>query len=1136
MKANKKLKFLISISVIILILVGTGSIIRSIFLRRVKNKIQSNFDFTEVHVSFFPPVLVLNDIKSVSLSPYFSAKKVSLKISYKSLLSREKPFNVFIEQPVLRIKSFPLGTEGADRTKFRLKFPFAIEKGLIKDGEIVYSGKEARIHSKGVDILFVMKRDYFAFKAEVKDNIFSLGANKQPIKGSMSLLAEGTDREIEIKKLRINGPDEILKIEGKIIALFNPEYRLETSFRGNINLIANVFNLPFNWKGKAAGSGVLTRREGEIAFRSDFSSQSLFLNRVFMGDVKGKIDFKEKTGGNLDFKIRKKGLLGENLKLHFYKNKVKGTAQRFYLEPIMNFVDLPYPVSSPVWGSFSIDRGILSADVEFKDDGLEVKPGKFPFQGKARFNWDGKNEFSFYSSRLESDFAILEVDGKINKGQDVDVTLQGEVKDVRRAREFTSIVLRKDFQFPEIRGKGHTNIQIFGDFNFPNVRAGFTIYSGGFDKFNAGFIDGEAEVVKNNFFGRFNVDDPSMKGKIDLVTSQDETKVKMHVERGLLEAILPALDIELPLKGEASGDFEFNQKEEDMIFKGSFTSSRLDFAGQILKDVEGKLSSGKEFFSFPDLKFNMHGANIKGSVLLGLLSEEFDIDVEGERMDLSSICAGLRGELSFHLKGKGLYSSDSAVGPFEIKNLYFEPFQKTKAIGKLKVSFSEEQINIETEGNFLPGENKFSVSLNLPVKEESLTGKIRGSFTNPDLLLPWKGTKGHINYLADVYGTKRSPRIKGAIDFNGEVFPLPHFAHALKDYSGLVFVENGDFSLRSFRGTLGGGEVRGSGQLKLGKSGIEIINVRTEGKNLLLSPLERTRALVDGTLSLIKDADRFVLEGDFFIRRLSYRRELSEKFVFSSVPYYSPRNEPGFFDDLLLNIKLRADDSAWMENSLGKVQGKFDLTVSGNVYSPVILGDIETLGGEVYFQDRKFNILKGKVSFFSSLKINPYLSFKGETYVKDYRVTFSLDGLLDRLNPEFSSSPPLPPEDVLALLAVGEAFRRTYRYDKSMQQGTASLLSFQLLEEAKKRAESLFSITNIRIDPFIMGSSAEMSARLSVGKKISRNLFILYSTNLTSQREEITRLEWELTKDLSVVGTRDETGRISIDVKIHKRF
>ncbi|GAG38941.1 unnamed protein product, partial [marine sediment metagenome] len=210
--------------------------------------------------------------------------------------------------------------------------------------------------------------------------------------------------------------------------------------------------------------------------------------------------------------------------------------------------------------------------------------------------------------------------------------------------------------------------------------------------------------------------------------------------------------------------------------------------------------------------------------------------------------------------------------------------------------------------------------------------------------------------------------------------------------------------------------------------------------------------------------------------------------------------------------------------------------ITGNVKSPIVLGDIEAFGGDLYFQDREFKILRARVSFIDPLSIEPYLSFKGETYVKDYRVTFSLDGLLDHLNPEFSSSPPLPPEDVLALLALGEAFKRTYSYDRSTQLSTASLLSFQLSEEAKKRAEGLFNIDRFRIDPFIMGSSSEMTARLTVGKKISRNFFILYSTNLTAQREEITRIEWELTDDLSIVGTRDEKGRISIDVKIHKRF
>jgi translocation and assembly module TamB len=322
----------------------------------------------------------------------------------------------------------------------------------------------------------------------------------------------------------------------------------------------------------------------------------------------------------------------------------------------------------------------------------------------------------------------------------------------------------------------------------------------------------------------------------------------------------------------------------------------------------------------------------------------------------------------------------------------------------------------------------------------------------------------------------------------------------------------------------------------LGKEGVEEIDVKAEGKNLLLSPLERTKALADGTITLVKDADQFVLNGEFFVHRLTWRREITEKFAFSSAPYYEPREQPGFFDDLTLNLRLRADDNAWMENALGRVRGRFDLNIMGNINSPIVLGDIEALDGDLHFQDRKFRILNGRVSFINPQTIEPYLNFKGETYVKDYRVTFSLDGLVDRLNPEFSSSPPLPPEDVLALLAMGEAFKRTYSYDMRTQLGTASLLSFQLSEEAQKQAEGLFLVDRFRIDPFVIGSSAEVTARLTVGKNISRNFFILYSTNLTTQREEIIRMEWQLSRDLSIVGTRDEEGQIGFDFKIHKRF
>jgi translocation and assembly module TamB len=132
----------------------------------------------------------------------------------------------------------------------------------------------------------------------------------------------------------------------------------------------------------------------------------------------------------------------------------------------------------------------------------------------------------------------------------------------------------------------------------------------------------------------------------------------------------------------------------------------------------------------------------------------------------------------------------------------------------------------------------------------------------------------------------------------------------------------------------------------------------------------------------------------------------------------------------------------------------------------------------------------------------------------------------------------MPPEDVLSLLALGEAFQGSYSYDpeRSTTLSTASLVSFQLADQAKKGAESLFSLDRFRIDPFVTSTSAAMTARLTLGKKLSRNLIFIYSTNLATQREEIYQAEWEASNDFSLVGVRDEQGRVNFELKFRKRF
>ena len=208
-------------------------------------------------------------------------------------------------------------------------------------------------------------------------------------------------------------------------------------------------------------------------------------------------------------------------------------------------------------------------------------------------------ELAFSSPELDSSFGRLEVNGGIRLGRDCDVDLKGEVKDVIQAREFVSVVLRKTFGFPEIRGRGTASVKIAGDLRSPRVTADFACLPAGFAKFDAASVEGNIDISGDEVTGKFKIADAGLNGEVGLAVSGSRVEADLRLIDGEIDRILPPLDIALPLRGRASGSFKLVQQGQAIELKGNFSSRQITLLGRPVKDCRGGLE-WKDGYPPPD--------------------------------------------------------------------------------------------------------------------------------------------------------------------------------------------------------------------------------------------------------------------------------------------------------------------------------------------------------------------------------------------------------------------------------------------------------------------------------------------------------------------------------------------------------
>jgi len=210
-----------------------------------------------------------------------------------------------------------------------------------------------------------------------------------------------------------------------------------------------------------------------------------------------------------------------------------------------------------------------------------------------------------------------------------------------------------------------------------------------------------------------------------------------------------------------------------------------------------------------------------------------------------------------------------------------------------------------------------------------------------------------------------------------------------------------------------------------------------------------------------------------------------------------------------------------------------------------MLGHIHVISGELYFHGNRYRVARGDLNFANPFRLDPVINVEATTTVQQYEITLNFSGQSSKMSLSYRSDPPLPGNDIITLLALGqpgsESVVRSGGQGGGGNAGASALLSEAISSQVGGRVERLFGITRFRVDPGLTavgtnGSGQNAAARVTVEQQVTPNLTVTYVSNVSSTQQQVIQVEYNVTRTISVVALRDQNGTFGIDIKFKKRL
>ncbi len=449
--------------------------------------------------------------------------------------------------------------------------------------------------------------------------------------------------------------------------------------------------------------------------------------------------------------------------------------------------------------------------------------------------------------------------------------------------------------------------------------------------------------------------------------------------------------------------------------------------------------------------------------------------------------------------------------------------------------------------------------IELQVIGDANLGILQGFFRNV------RGS-GRAELMAAVDGPLHEPEFSGSATItNGRIrhFSLPNSLDAI---NGVVRFDSRSVRLDDLTATMGGGRVEFGGRIGFDGYLPGELNVIVRVENTQLRIPEGVRSTVDADLSLRGHFTTPIVGGKVTVRKATWSRRFDPTgglFDFgadaASVLAEAQDAVGGTAVPIRLDLEVLVPSTLRIENNLARLVASADLQVRGTSERPLLLGRVEVDRGEILFEGRRYLVTRGAIEFNNPLRIEPFFDVEAETRVRvpgqTYRVIVSLAGTTERLLPQFSSDPPLPGADVVALLfsevrRQGDVELRARQNPNERQTDILTTRATQLLtnpvsSEVGRVVEQTFGVDTFQLtpslfDPYSTSTTASRinpSARVTIGKRISDRVYLTFSRSMGSSiSDQILLLEYDESDRLSWILSRNEDQSYSIEFRVRHIF